>query len=125
MLNEQTRHRIRLARSATALAGYELTNDDPGVSTRDIYRAVSSAEDALEDALRDIRAARRAFEGFADSGTNDEEANYAAMKLKVAAREARAKVEGDNARCAKCDAYFNHDDGTTCPLCGSIFHWFI
>jgi len=120
MLNDQTRHRIRLSRKAATYAAYRL---NAGVAARNIYTAVSDAESALEDALSSVRAARRALEGFADSGTNDEEANFAAMKLKVAAREARAKVEGDTARCAKCDAYFNHNNDPACPHCGCGFHW--
>jgi hypothetical protein len=121
MLNEQTRHRIRLARRATALAGYELTNDDPGVSARDIYKAVSRAQDALEDALEDVVAAREAIEGLPDDGRNG---LASVEKLgRVAAREARASVEGDNARCAECDAYYDQFQNDRCPYCGCDFHW--
>ena len=123
MLNDQTRHRIRLARRAAAYAAYELTNDDPGVSARDIYMAITHAEDALEDALDNVRVARAAIEGIPDSGTNDEAKFAEGAKLKVAAREARARVEGHNARCAECDTYYNRGEDFTCPLCGCGFHW--
>ena len=123
MLNDQTRHRIRLARRRAASAVYELTNDFPGVSTRDTYNAVSSAEDALEDALDDIRAAREAIEGIPDSGTNDEASLSERARAKVAARVARAQVEGHNARCAQCDAYYDRRERVTCPYCSCDFHW--
>jgi hypothetical protein len=123
MLNDQTRHRIRLARRLAASAVYALTHGSPRSSARSVYKAVVDAEDALEDALHDIRSAREAIEGIPDSGTIDEATLSMKARTKVAAREARAQVEGHNARCAQCDAYYDNREQVTCPHCGCDFHW--
>jgi hypothetical protein len=50
------------ANNVAALATYELTNDGPGISTRDISRSLSDAKDALEEALDSTCVAQRSIE---------------------------------------------------------------
>jgi hypothetical protein len=44
-------------------------------------------------------------------------------RIKLAARDSIARMEGNNARCTECNTYFNQDEDFTCPLCESQFHW--
>jgi uncharacterized paraquat-inducible protein A len=44
-------------------------------------------------------------------------------RIKLAARDSIARMEGNDARCTECDTYFNQDEDFTCPLCESQFHW--
>ena len=46
-------------------------------------------------------------------------------RLKVAAMEATARAEGNNACCSICNAYFNQDMFFTCPHCESQWHRYI
>jgi len=44
-------------------------------------------------------------------------------RIKLAACDSVARMEGNDARCTECDTYFNRDEDFTCPQCESQFHW--
>jgi uncharacterized paraquat-inducible protein A len=93
--------KMRAMRAARASALRQVTRPE----SRDYAARANQAERMVMLSLRDsVRLANLA-------------------KLKVAAMEATARAEGNDARCTECDTYFNQDEDFTCPLCESQFHW--
>ena len=46
-------------------------------------------------------------------------------RIDRAAKDSIARMEGNNAHCDLCHAYFNQDEHFTCPHCESQWHCFI